>query len=471
MSIISQKLNDHIYIYIENDKLLKTIDFYKNLIITSSIKNANTFIINDIFIFDKYNENIIQIKESGKYILCKKEPEFIKILGDNYPGYYNNIEDLNKIIDYLYHKIKNNNQFYFDFIKNKKVLFISNDIIWNFYCGNSIWASNFLKIIKKRNNINIDVVISRKMKSIAVDNIFDKELSFCNFINLLDKNNENRVTIENNIIIAEKEIIKYINDNIIKYDFVILRGYIFIKKYYKQFSSLSRSKMIYIQMNKNENEIKELNNLKRIHMTFLEYFNRSDKKDAYIIPPLIEDKVTINNIKKIYDFCYVGTLHNDSGILTLCDFFSEKTKIKIIFAGKILQSFYDSLQIIIKKFINNKNIIFNVSLEGLDKKICDNIINQSIIGIRIDDLHECLSSKILTYINYEIPIILQKTKTHEYLFGSDYPFFLPQVKNISVNDLNVLLSKKNTLESIKNKIRQTKKLLDPDNLIKNNYKL
>jgi hypothetical protein len=465
---MNNKLKDFIYIFIEDKKLLKNIISLDNLIISTD-KNNNTNNINDIFIFDNYDDSIIKIKELGKYVLCKKDEKFVKIFGNNYPGYYNNIEDLNKIIDYLYHNIKNNNKFYFDFIKNKKVLFISNDIIWNFYSGNSIWASNFLKIIKKMNNIDIDVVISRKMNSISVDNIFNKELSFCKFINLLN-NKKNIVVKENNSIIKTIKLIKYINSIIKKYDYLILRGYNFIKKFYKFFNPLSISKMIYIQMNKNEEKLKQLSNLKIIHMTFLEYFDRKDKQNAYIIPPLIEEKITINEIKKIYNFCYVGTLHNNSGILTLCNFFAKNPKLQIIFAGKILASFDKELKIIINNFKNNKNIIFNVSQSGLDKKICDKIIEQSSVGIRIDDLYECLSSKILTYINYEIPIILQRTKTHEYLFGHNYPLFLPQNKYISIDDLNNVINNKINLESVKKIIKNTKKLLDPDNLIKKNFK-
>jgi hypothetical protein len=284
-------------------------------------------------------------------------------------------------------------------------------------------------------------------------------------------NNENIVVSENNSMIKNIKLIEYVNSNIKNYDFVILRGSNFIKNYYNFFDSLSISKMIYVQMNKSEEKLKELSNLKIIHMTFIEYFNRIDKKDAYIIPPLIYEKKYINKFKKIYDFCYVGTLHNNSGILELCNFFANNNHLKIIFAGKILLSFHEELKIILNKFINNENIIFNVSLSGLDKNICDNIIENSSIGIRIDSLDECLSSKVLTYINYEIPIILQRTKTHEYLFGYNYPLFLPQNKNISMDDLNNVINNKINLELVKNKIKETKKLLDPDNLIKNNYKL
>lgn len=452
-----------------NQKLLVYADknIEKNIKINNKIGLLNNEANSDVIVFDKISESY-NIKNLKKYILCKKDDYIINILGNNYPGYYKDFNELNEILDYLYYKKIKNETFYFDFMERKKVLFISNDIIWNSYCGNSVWATNFIKILKKRNNIDFDVAICRKMRSIDADNIFENELSFCNFINLI-KNKKDIRSSNNNTLMKEASIIKYINNNVSQYDYIILRGYTFITRYFKSFSSLSKSKMIYVQMHK-EKTSPNLKNLKRIHMTFLDYFNRMNEKDAYIIPPLIDEKITINN-NKIYDFCYVGTFHEDSCINEICEYFSDQPDLKINFTGKILPVFENKFLTIKEKYLNKKNIIFNISKLGIEKSICDKVIQQSKIGIRIDDLYECLSSKVLTYINYEIPVILQRTTTHEKILGVDYPFFLPRNKNVTSKDFENLLSKKVDLDNVISKIKETKKILDPDTLIKNNYKL
>ena len=73
-------------------------------------------------------------------------------------------------------------------LTNKKILFFSPEITWNLYCGNSIWASVFLKLIKKKYNCKIDVPECLLYKIKNKNNIFKNELNV-NFIRIFKPDN------------------------------------------------------------------------------------------------------------------------------------------------------------------------------------------------------------------------------------------------------------------------------------------
>ena len=144
-----------IYLIINNNTVINLTDDEKNIMYTNKfIKIYNK----NININNKYKYIYVNITDeydckSNKTIIptiCYNNKENINTFGKNYPGLlkkdYDEKELLN-ILDYLYYKLKYNYKFIFNFVTKKRVLFLSNDIIWNTYVGNSIWASNFIKII------------------------------------------------------------------------------------------------------------------------------------------------------------------------------------------------------------------------------------------------------------------------------------------------------------------------------------
>ena len=410
------------------------------------------------------DEDIIYYYLAKKPILSKKNDNNVKYLGRNYPGFYKDQEEIIKILYYL---INSKNNFYFNFIEKKKVLFLSPEIVWNKSMGNSIWASNFLKIIKKYNNIDIDILYCRKTTN-NIDFAFPEILSFCNVINLFNNNN---YSIWNGYkTIYFNKLINYIKKTYKYYDFIIIRG----PKLMQNICNLNPNpnKIIYVQQNKSIEKNFLNNKMKIIHMTFLEFFENKNK-NKYIIPPLLYKNIIINNMNLKYDYCFVGTLHNLSQINVVLDVFSKQSK-RIIIAGLCLNDYKSSLDVLISKYDKNKNIIFNVPKEGLSDDECNNIISESRVGIRIDQISECLSSKLLTYINYEKICLIQRTKTHEIIFGENYPFFLEQKEKVSKSDFSNIVDKINNyykLDDITKVIKNVKNKINPEKLILNNYNI
>tara|TARA_B100000963_G_scaffold303077_1_gene276202 strand:- start:3200 stop:4885 length:1686 start_codon:yes stop_codon:yes gene_type:complete len=72
---------------------------------------------------------------------------------------------------------------------------------------------------------------------------------------------------------------------------------------------------------------------------------------------------------------------------------------------------------------NKDNIVINISKEGIQPDIIKNIIEKSILCIRLDTTREVISTKVLNYIKAKKPIILQNLFVHKFLFGNDYPFY------------------------------------------------
>ena len=73
---------------------------------------------------------------------------------------------------------------------------------------------------------------------------------------------------------------------------------------------------------------------------------------------------------------------------------------------------------------NKDNIVINISKEGIEQDIIKNIIEKSILCIRLDTTREVISTKVLNYIKAKKPIILQNLFVHKFLFGKDYPFYV-----------------------------------------------
>lgn len=368
-------------------------------------------------------------------------------------------------------------------LTNKKILFFSPEITWNLYCGNSIWASVFLKLIKKKYNCNIDVPECLLYKIKNKNNIFKNELNV-NFIRIFKP--DNFISLASGCFSVKiKYLINYFFTVEKSYNYVIIRSIglmynlsCFINKLDIKTRKRIKDKIIYIVIDRPEENL-FMNNLHNtFHMTLVKYFKEKRNKNVpqYIIPPLLRDEevyekdYTFENIE--YDFCYVGTFHERSKIENVLDCFIG-LKYKIIIAGKVQSLFLEKFNLLKKKYTKNKNIIFKTSLEGISAEQGNDIIKMSKFGIRVDNPVECLSSKVLNYICYNRIPIVQRIKTHELLLGKDYPFYLDNNPNKVKQDLTLLIkniTNDNILISL-DKVKKAKKKLNINDLLKNNFSI
>jgi len=240
-----------------------------------------------------------------------------------------------------------------------------------------------------------------------------------------------------------------------------------------------KKKIIYIVIDRPEedNFVGSLYNT--FHMTLIKYFDDKKKYSnipQYIIPPLLRDRDVFNNNyftdTTKYDFCTVGTLHEKSNINSMLRAF-EKSKYTLIIAGKIHSMFKAEFLMLKQKYKNSKNIIFYCWDKGISKKESENIIKKSKFGIRIDKPVECLSSKVLNYICFNKIPIVQRIKTHELLFGNDYPFYIDINPDNSFKGLNSVLKNINddNIVIAKERVNIAKSKLNINNLLENNFSI
>jgi len=291
-------------------------------------------------------------------------------------------------------------------------------------------------------------------------------------------------SFNNNKIISFDNMYIWLMKNKDNYDYIIIRGVHFtlnllnkLSKKYSYHSSLF-SKVIYIEQNKDKEKrqiIKYFPNI--INMCLLE-FKYSTRKDRFCIPPIIYEESQINHLDSKafkYDFCFTGSHHMGSQLEVLLSVFSQYKNIKIIVAGSCTRIDYEKIIEKLKNtYKNNNNIIINISKNGFSSTELDNIILDSRIGIRLDnELSECVSSKLLNYIDLEKPPLIQRSETHEIIFGKDYELFIDNVI-ITKNDIIDILEKyenKLIYKNLLSDVKKAKEILNAKNIINNNYKI
>ena len=165
------------------------------------------------------------------------------------------------------------------------------------------------------------------------------------------------------------------------------------------------------------------------------------QNDIYL-PPMIFSQNKNNSPKKKYIYIndysnniisFTGTLVDAQKIIKIIKTFDIAITTKILNKNFILNitgkdCFSHSYKIIlnttIKNIKNKKNLEVNISKNGIDQNIINEIIENSVLCIRLDEPREVISTKVLNYIKAKKPIILQKLNVHTYLFGDDYPFYI-----------------------------------------------
>lgn len=164
------------------------------------------------------------------------------------------------------------------------------------------------------------------------------------------------------------------------------------------------------------------------------------------IPPMIfnnDSSTNIDTTTLIKDtgnnvISFTGTLVDAQEIIQIIRAFDRALNDKVLSNNFILNItgkdvFSDNYSKLFKNALNSiknkSNIIVNISKNGVDHDIIKDIIEESILCIRLDTTREVISTKVLNYIKAKKPIILQNLEVHKFLFGDDYPFYID--KNIT----------------------------------------
>ena len=371
-------------------------------------------------------------------------------------------------------------------LDNKNILFVSPEITWNLYCGNSIWASGFLDMLTTKYNCKITALECLKYNNISPKNIFINNNKLITFQNIFTNNNFNRfisgVDMIKMNILADLIINRSADFNYIIIRSIDLMNYLInifkhLENKQKMLVKLLKKKIIYVVVDRQEEEKFIYKLVNTLHMTLVKYYNDKIKYPnipQYIIPPLLKNKSIYSQNFEIknpqYDFCIVGTLGKRSFIEQILPNF-KNSKYNLIISGKIQKLWLNDYEHLKKEYKKYSNIILEATEIGISEQESNSIILNSKFGIRIDKNVECLSSKVLNYICYNRVLIVQRLKTHELLLTKNYPFYLdidPQKANKSFKEIIPKITANNialALELVDN----AKQKLNIDLLLKNNF--
>ena len=361
-------------------------------------------------------------------------------------------------------------------LQDKNIMFISPDVYWDMCWGNSIWGRCFVSLLNKKYNSKITVYDCARLLS-GSSKIYNNKIDSIKYINMFDDNFSYAHDISDKYI-TETELIKFIISQKNDYDYIIVRGISLMNKLANYINNVLLDKIIYIVVDR-PSEYNFINKIKNtFHMTLIRYITekQNTKIPQYIIPPLLIDENIYNTnyslLNTQYDICIVGTIYKDSNLDNILNIINKLNNIKIIIAGKIVNNFIKEMDGIILKFQKNKNIIFNVSWEGISEQDSHNIILKSKIGMRYDKPIECLSSKVMNYICFNRLLIVQDIYTHKYLLSENYPFYINK-DDILCNKLFYILNNmtEDKVELAKKLINDAKNKINPGILLKNNFQI
>lgn len=351
-----------------------------------------------------------------------------------------NVTIINPLLPREYKNILNNiskNNLYFDEDKNK---------IYN------TWK-NYL-VIRHKPIMSISywyLLINRIVNDLSIDYTFIRDSSFLFYYNELCI--YKKFKVNNLFFINIPPVINHVYYNHLTGNKMIFNDY---KKYLKK-SNLYESILI-------TPCIKNINFSDYIYLPPM-IFNNNLKKN--IEPPnniFIEE--TKSNI-----ISFTGTLVDAQQIIQIINAFDRAITDNILQKNFILNitgkdvfsyEYKKKLQETISQINNKENIIINISKNGIDKNVIENIINESVVCIRLDTTREVISTKVLNYIKARKPIILQKLKVHEFLFEDDYPLYIDSDITQCENSIYKLFSKINN-DLIKNCIEYVVKAYNKSN--------
>lgn len=346
-------------------------------------------------------------------------------------------------------------------MENLKVL-IYGDIDINIIDGSSIWITSIINVLSNNKNIKIDYLLKKSIKNnTVIKSIYNiDEINIINPFNLLKKD-ENKLTptqVSSCIELLDKE--KH-------YNCIIVRGMDICKKVCEK--QYLRNKIIsYIIPEKNSVDTNDISKEEKEKLAYIysnskylfsqteesknllkKLLNINSDEKFIILPPMIP-KINKEEIKFMNErnrLIYSGKFcenWNTEKILNACEeiISSDESVSLTIVGNKFNKDIASKEDHIIDTLENNKYINW---VSGVSRQEVFNIMKFHDIGIawrskKVDNDNSIeISTKVLEYASLGIPVILNRSKIHEKLFGSDYPLFIEDDKNDFIEKLKLAL--------------------------------
>ena len=311
----------------------------------------------------------------------------------------------------------------------KKVL-LYGDIDLNLIDGSAVWIHSLINVLTKNKGVKIDLLLKTK----PINEEIIGEIKLNPQVELKYSHNKSRLSPAE----AAKNI-QTLNENQ-NYDFIFIRGNEVLKNLKKNKKNISNLWSYLIQIeNLNDDELKNIVKKSNIIFVQTEEAKKSltlridTNTNILILPPMVNDifyskKVFFNNSNKLI---YQGKFSDEYNSNEILDAFKE-----LVDTGKNIY-----LEVLGNKFnkcLSNPNFQSQVltKLEtypyinwrgGIKKSLTEKIVESNDIGIswRKNSLNEIdeISTKLLEYGRCGKPVIMNRTKVHEKIFGKDYPLF------------------------------------------------
>lgn len=346
-------------------------------------------------------------------------------------------------------------------MESLKIL-IYGDIDINIIDGSSIWITSIINVLSNNKNIKIDYLLKKSIKNNTILK------SICNIDEIKVINPFNIYNIDGNKLTATQAS-KCIDDldKCENYDCLIIRGTDICEKVCER-ERLRRKIISYMIPEKNSGNINDMSIKERKKLVYIynnsrylfcqteeskklfkQILNINSEEKLIILPPMIpeinKDEVKFKN--KRNRLIYSGKFCEDwntEKILDACeDLIVDDASISLTIVGsKFNQDILYKEDEIIYRLENNENTNW---ISGVSRKEVFDIMKVHDIGIawrskKVDNDNSIeISTKVLEYASLGIPVILNRSKIHERLFGHDYPLFIEDDKEDFIKKIKLAL--------------------------------
>ncbi|WJV28849.1 hypothetical protein QTG56_17750 [Rossellomorea sp. AcN35-11] len=310
------------------------------------------------------------------------------------------------------------------------------EIDLNIIDGSSIWLVSLAEMLLQDNNNSVKVIV---YKSIKNKQLINPLLKYKNF-HMVDNHPTGKLTqigaLQQIDLLFSKE----------KFDLLIVRGFNFSKFLVSNSNDLIRNKVWFYftdfptsQSNKDDIEqfkriLKFSNKILCQTNELLQYYKQklnTNDNNFLLLPPLLPKIHTTSNTSILINnqIIYAGKLSPYWMMPNMIFAFNKikDPKLKFLIIGNKFHNhpYKENYKEMVKKaFSSNTNIkwIESASREEVFRNIKESYIGISWRDSSLDHSME-ISTKVLEYGLFHKPVILNRTKLHENLFGTDYPLY------------------------------------------------
>lgn len=354
----------------------------------------------------------------------------------------------------------------------KKIL-LYGDIDLNLIDGSAVWIYSLTNVLTKNKNLKVDLLLKAK----PINEEIIGEIRNNSQVNLIFNSEKQRLSPE-----EASEIIESLDRNN-EYDFIFIRGNDILKKV-KNLKANLWSYLIQIENLEND-ELMEIT--KKSKIIFLQteeakasFVNRiGESKDIRILPPMVNDiksfqKPFFNfSNKLIYQGKFSEDYNSDEILEAFKELIDEGKKIYLEVLGNKFNKCLTNSEFenqIRKKLENYPYINW---MGGVKKTIAEKILEENDIGIswrnnRLNDIDE-ISTKLLEYGRCGKPVIMNRTKVHEKIFGIDYPLFA-NTKNEFKEKISLAIENLSVYKKAAERMFEVSKIYTYTNIYNNVFK-